>query len=179
MTPKRLRWAMVLLAVGVVGCDHATKYAAESRLEDAGPVAVVPGVLDLRYVENRDTAFSLFRLLGLPSPPALLAGLQLAGLTALGVFAWRRRRIARPLEQAAWALTAAGALGNLLDRVIRGYVVDFIHLHNWPVFNVADAALVAGVGLLILTFGVFDRPTAGAAAGTGPDGPPPEPPPTA
>ena len=172
MKPKHLRWAMVLLAVGVVGCDHATKYAAESRLEEAGPVAVVPGVLDLRYVENRDTAFSLFRLLGLPSPPGVLAGLQLAGLTALGVFWWRRRRTARLLEQAAWAVTAAGAAGNLIDRVLRGYVVDFIHLHHWPVFNVADVALVVGAGLLILTFGVLDRPAAGAAADP-PDAPPP------
>ncbi|MBN1770480.1 MAG: signal peptidase II [Deltaproteobacteria bacterium] len=172
MTSKHLRWAIVLLASGVVGCDHATKYAAESHLEEAGPVVVVPGVLDLRYVENRDTAFSLFRLLGLPSPPALLAGLQLAGLTALGVFWWRRRRTAGLLEHAAWSVTAAGALGNLLDRVLRGYVVDFIHLHHWPVFNVADAALLVGMGLLILVFGVFGRPAA-TSAGPSADGPPP------
>lgn len=175
MTTRRLRWAMVLLAAGVLGCDHATKYAAESKLEEAGPVAVVPGVLDLRYVENRDTGFGLFRLLGLPSPPGVLAGLQLAGLTALGVFWWRRRKVAGPLEHAAWAVTAAGAAGNLLDRVLRGYVVDFIHLHHWPVFNVADVALVAGAGLLILVFGASGRST-GAAAGAPRAAPSPDPP---
>jgi signal peptidase II len=73
-------------------------------------------------------------------------------LAAIAVLAVRRRRAAEPpsrAEQVGVALVVGGALGNLVDRVVRGYVVDFIHVHGWPVFNVADIAVAVGVGFIV------------------------------
>ena len=156
MTARRLRWLVALLVVGLVGCDQGTKVAAGSALGGGDSVTVVPGVLDLHYAENRDSAFSVFRALGIRPSRALLTILPLATLGFVVVFWWRRRRIAGKLEHLAFAVTAAGALGNLVDRIFRGYVIDFICLHGWPVFNVADMAIVAGailLGLSALSFG--------------------------
>jgi signal peptidase II len=76
-------------------------------------------------------------------------------MSALGIggviLAWWRRRRASTVEQTAYALIVAGAFGNALDRAFRGYVVDFIEIRHWPVFNVADVAIVAGAVLLAIT----------------------------
>ena len=65
------------------------------------------------------------------------------------------RRSGTGVTRAAMLLVTAGALGNYLDRVVRGYVVDFVHLAHWPVFNVADAYVTAG-GVLLLAY-AFQR----------------------
>jgi len=108
-------------------------------------VPVIPGVLAFTHVHNRGIAFSL--LGGVPvAVPALIA------LTLLVVLFYNRARWARrPLAPSALALISGGALGNLLDRLRVGAVVDFIDVHVWPVFNLADVAVTAGAGLLILT----------------------------
>lgn len=137
-----------LLVVGLVGCDHATKHIAQTELRGQPPVTLLSNILDLRYTENRDIGFSLLR--AVPErvrKPLIFAG-GLAGLTLLGVFWARRRQRAGWAEHAAYAALLGGALGNLTDRLARGYVVDFVHVRHWPVFNVADVCLVAGVGLL-------------------------------
>ena len=110
--------------------------------------------LDLHYAENRDTAFSLLHTLAFPGKGVILAAVALIGLAAVA-FAWWRRRRASTAEQAAYALLVAGAIGNALDRVRMGYVVDFIEIHRWPIFNVADVAIVAGA--LLLAFVVLRR----------------------
>ena len=74
-------------------------------------------------------------------------------LTAIALIAWARRRRARLAEQIGYAVLLGGALGNLVDRLARGYVVDFLHLHHWPVFNVADVAVVAGAVFLAIVSG--------------------------
>jgi len=153
MARRALSWLLVLFTLALVGCDHATKVAAQSALERRGAVALVPGLLDLHYAENRDTAFSLLRMLPFAGKGALLVTVSLIGLSAV-ILAWWRRRRASTAEQVAYALLVAGALGNALDRVLRGYVVDFIEIHRWPIFNVADVAIVAGALLLaIVSFG--------------------------
>jgi signal peptidase II len=152
MARRAMGWLLILFTLALVGCDHATKVVAQAALERRGPVALVPGVLDLHYAENRDTAFSLLRTVHFPGKGALLAGAALIGLSAV-VIAWWRRRRASTAEQAAYALLLAGALGNAFDRIHRGYVVDFIEIHRWPIFNVADIAVVAGgvlLGILML-----------------------------
>ncbi len=134
---------LLLIAACLVGCDQATKVAAKATLESRGAMALVPGVLDLRYAENRGAAFSTLAasthaFVG----PALLAFSALA--TVFVTVWWWRRREAHLLERAGYALVFAGAVGNAVDRAAHGYVVDFIHLAYWPVFNVADMAIVAG-----------------------------------
>ena len=138
----------LLSVAGLVGCDHATKAAATSCLASRASRAVIPGV-ELAYTENHDVAFSLLRGVDLPARPVVLAVLPAVATLLLCARILQRRAAPRP-ELVAYVLLLAGALGNLLDRVCRGYVVDFISVRPWPVFNVADVLVVAGAGLLAL-----------------------------
>ena len=145
------RFALMLAAVSMlVGCDHTTKHLAETALSNQSPLVLVPGVLDLSYVRNHDVAFNLLRSVpdGWRAPMLTLVG----AIAVIALSAWliARRRGPWP-ESLAIGSLLAGALGNTADRVLRGYVVDFIHVHRWPVFNVADVLIVVGVGLLLLS----------------------------
>jgi signal peptidase II len=155
------RLLVVVGLVLLVGCDHATKIAAKSALEGRAPHTLVRGVVDLEYRENTDVAFNLLRAVPerIRAPMLLAAGA--VGVVALLVALLARRR-ALGLVSVALLLVTAGAVGNYLDRVARGYVVDFIRLPHWPVFNVADAYVSAGMALLAL-WGLRAR-RAGAAA---------------
>ena len=149
MKTSRLCAAALLACVAtLVGCDHATKLAAESVLRDHPSVTVVPGVVDLAYTENRDVAFDAFARLSLHPASWLIVAV---GLTALVLITgtWMRRRRAAWPEHAGFACVVAGAAGNVIDRAARGHVVDFIHVRFWPVFNVADILVVIGAALLL------------------------------
>ncbi len=138
---------LVLCMAALVGCDHATKLAAESVLRDRPALQVVPGVVDLAYTENRDVAFDALSRMSLHPNSWLIVCFALV-VTAAVAGAWVRRRSAAWPEQAGFALVLAGALGNMLDRAARGHVIDFIHVRFWPVFNVADILVVVGLALL-------------------------------
>ena len=164
MARRAMGWLLVIFTLALVGCDHATKVAAQAALGRRGPVALLPGLLDLHYAENRDTAFSLLRAVPFHGKGAFLVAASLVGLCAV-LFAWWRRRRASTTEQAAYALLVAGAFGNAIDRVGRGYVVDFIEIHRWPIFNVADMAIVAGAVLLAIAAFRRSRGDGGAEHG--------------
>lgn len=146
---------IALFALGLFGCDHATKAVATSALAGGGQVPLVGDLVVLRYVENDDVAFSLLHTLGLGPPrssPLLLAAAASLALVVLG-FAWLRARRSTDrsrLVDIGFAAAFAGALGNVVDRVSHGYVVDFIHVKRWPVFNVADILVVVGMMLVVL-----------------------------
>ena len=145
---NRLRVVVLLATFLCVGCDHVTKHLAKQAYENQPARPLVGQVLDLTYTENRDCGFGLLRAVPEEIRKPLLTTLQFgAGIVCLAL-ALRRRggRGAR----AALLLLSAGAMGNGLDRVARGYVVDFIHLHHWPVFNLADIYITAGMVLFVL-----------------------------
>lgn len=143
------RWALVVAGlVTLVGCDHATKYAAKGEFEGQPPRMLIASVLDLRYTENTDVAFSLLRWIpeGVRGPLLVVFGaLAMVALIVL------LKRSTPGLARAGVVLILAGALGNYLDRLFRGYVVDFIHVHHWPVFNVADICVAVGIALFYWT----------------------------
>ena len=147
------------LALFLFGCDEATKSLAKVSLERGGSYDLVSGALSLKYVENRDIAFNAFQRLGLEHSPLLLAAL--ATVAMLGAIVIGLRSHAWSVR-VALGLIVGGALGNLVDRLARGYVVDFIQIHGWPVFNVADIAVCAGALLLVIT-----RLSARSRAGSG------------
>ena len=150
MRRRFLAFLAIVLALGLFGCDHASKDLAQHHLQSGSALSLVPGVVELRYTENHDTAFSLSRALSSPNKASILTALAVLGIAfAVGVW-WKKRKTATPLEHAGFAAIVGGALGNGMDRLIRGYVVDFIHVSHWPVFNVADIAVSVGVGLLLL-----------------------------
>lgn len=144
------------VALGVLAADQVSKWWVVSVLQlNARPALVLLPVLDLRLVANRGITFGW---LGQSSfaGPLLLAVIALAIVVALGVWL---RRTERPLIAVAIGAIVGGAIGNVADRLRLGFVVDFIQVHafawSWYVFNVADAAIVCGVGVLLLD-GLFD-----------------------
>ena len=139
---------LILLVLGLVGCDHATKAAAVTQLAGNHAVEVIPGVLDLTYAENTDMAFGGLRWIPAGARRIFLLATGFGLVAAFGFILVRRRPHA--LEAFGYATALAGGLGNHGDRLLRGYVVDFIHVHHWPVFNVADACLLVGCGLILL-----------------------------
>ncbi len=139
---------LVLFALSLVGCDHATKQLAVSHFQ-ADPIELFRGGVLLTYAENRDMAFNLLGpVLGEQARFWLLSGIKSLAVLAGVVFLLRRRTPARTTELFGVALLVAGALGNLIDRLLRGFVVDFVKVPYWPVFNVADVAICVGVVVL-------------------------------
>ena len=134
------------VALAVLLADRASKAAARAFLPQlpGGSYPLWPGILHLTYAENTGVAFSMLRM-----HPFLLALLTFA---VLCVAAWALRRWVRPSPLSAslvWALLAGG-LGNLFDRIVYGYVVDFIELRfvRFAIFNVADIAITSSCLLL-------------------------------
>jgi signal peptidase II len=144
-----MRLLLVAIVLLVTGCDQATKSWAEDELAGAPPAEIVAGRVDLTYAENHGVAFNTERVLpeGARGAVVVLAGL--GGLAMLSVFWWRRRGEVSA-RTAGYALVLGGAAGNLIDRAARGHVVDFVHVHGWPIFNVADVAIGAGIALILL-----------------------------
>lgn len=149
-----IRWGAAA-ALAVLVLDQLSKWWVLNvlHLPDLGSVALLP-MLNLTMVWNQGVTFGLFHQVG-AAGPWLLAGIALAVVGALGM--WLRRAETRLVAIALGAI-AGGAVGNVIDRVRFGAVVDFIHAHvtlggqewSWYVFNVADAAIVCGVGALLL-----------------------------
>ena len=134
----------VSVAAGVVLVDQLTKWWALDRLS-SGSIHVI-GTLDLALSRNTGASFSLFQ-----GRAAILAPVAVILIVVLAVMAWRAPSTGRA---AVLGLIIGGALGNLSDRLFRGdhgAVVDFIALHFWPTFNVADASIVIGCLLLIVS----------------------------
>jgi len=145
------RLAFMGLVLAVTGCDHATKHWIASRLAEGQSWNVLNGVFEIRNTLNTDSAFSMLgAYIPLHTRLALLRVGAWIGVAAITLFTVRRwRRFLTP-ERAALGLLLGGALGNAIDRLLRGHVIDFIYVHHWPVFNVADIAITTGVGLLLL-----------------------------
>jgi signal peptidase II len=121
------------------------------------PLPMLKSVFSLTYTTNTGAAFGLF-----PNQGALFIIIALIVITAI-IYYYRHLPTGYGLTRVALGLQLGGALGNLIDRLRQGYVVDFIDLnfwplHNWPVFNLADSAIVVGVGLLALTMLTEDIP---------------------
>jgi signal peptidase II len=139
----------LLLAPAVLALDQATKWAALGALDPYRPVAVTP-FFNLVLVWNRGVSFGMFAGAGDHGPWLLTL---LAGAIGAFLVVWLLRET-RPVTRLALWLVLAGALGNLVDRVRFGAVVDFLDFHafgyHWPAFNVADSAIVVGAGLILL-----------------------------
>jgi len=151
--------------VFLVGCDHATKGIASAELDSGNVLELIRGVMDFRYVENTDIAFNVLRWVPetIRRPGLLVVGA--IAVLALVLVLLRARSQPR-MRRFAFVLLTAGAIGNYLDRVVRGYVVDFVHVHHWPVFNVADAYVTIGLFLLGVEFlGHRKRPPPEPASG--------------
>ncbi len=127
-----------------------------ARRRTTGAVHVLPDYWHFRYVENPGAAWGLFGNLPDGARQAFFHLVSLAALAFILSMYWKLEPGQR-LVQLALALVTGGALGNYVDRLLRGYVIDFIDWHwrnqpgmRWPTFNVADAAICVGVALMLL-----------------------------
>jgi signal peptidase II len=157
------------LAALVVGLDQASKGLVRSRFQLGESVSVIDGLFDIARVHNTGTAFGFMNGIDFPFKSAVLAGVALVALGGLALYL-----ISLPAHQ--WlartglALILGGAVGNLIDRIVFGYVTDFVDVysgtwHFWA-FNVADAAITVGVSLMILDMigvGTHDATATGRA----------------
>ena len=141
------------LLLAVVALDQVTKAIIVRKLELHEYRPIIDGLLSLSHGHNRGAAFGFLSDAKLPYQPELLSVLSFAALVAITYYFVRLPATAR-FPRLALALVLGGAVGNLIDRVRLGYVVDFLHVywrsHAWPDFNVADSAITVGVVLLIL-----------------------------
>lgn len=141
------------LAMMVFILDQVTKAAATAWLAPREALTIIPGFLDLAYVRNTGAVFGLFRSLADPWRSLILTLVPLLALVLVLAMALRTPST-RLRVQGALGLILGGALGNLLDRLRLGSVVDFIGVYvgryHWPNFNAADSAICVGVGLLVL-----------------------------
>jgi signal peptidase II len=147
---RALRPAAVLVLVAL---DRATKIWAAHQLAVHGPIRVL-SFFDLAYAENTGAAFSLG--VGFGGAANTFFIVVSAALTLFLVRMMRKWPLDDLWLQAGGTLVLAGALGNLYDRVAYRYVVDFLYLHHWPVFNVADSCICVGAGLL--AWGLREEP---------------------
>lgn len=148
-------WFWPVAAVILIS-DQALKLWAEQVLKLGTSVVVVPGLFAMTRVHNTGVAFGMAQGNNLLTGLCAAAILVFAGWLARG-WDWSRRFV-----QIVTAMVGAGAVGNLIDRVRLGYVLDFFDFHHrgwsWPAFNIADACISVGVGLLVLSWLIGKSP---------------------
>jgi signal peptidase II len=142
----------------IVVFDQITKQIVDGSLALYESVTVIPGLLDFTYVRNTGAAFGLLNAADFPGKSVVMIGIAALALLAIAAYGaqlgWHER-----LARFGLALILGGAIGNLIDRALRGYVIDFVDMywgtwHFWA-FNVADAAITVGAALVILDmFGI-------------------------
>jgi signal peptidase II len=143
-----IRW--LWLSLLVILLDQGTKQLAEAMLSYAQPVAVL-SFFDLTLLYNKGAAFSF-----LSDQSGWQRGffIVLALVVSLVMLIWLSRLKRHEVWQAvALGLIIGGAIGNMMDRILFGHVIDFIHLHYaehyWPAFNIADSAIFVGVAIML------------------------------
>lgn len=154
------------MGLGVLVADQLSKLWIERALPPGSGQVVIPGLFSLTRVHNTGVAFGMAQGNNLWTGILALLILGLAGWVALG-WDWSRRWV-----QVLAGMVTGGAVGNLIDRVRLGYVLDFLDWHyagwSWPAFNVADAAISVGVACLVLSWMTGRSPEKRAEAGPRP-----------
>lgn len=138
-------WTIILSAL-MIGADRLFKILAAQYLQPVGAAPLIPGVIGLQYLQNQGAAFGIFR--GHQLPLIIITGL---GLLVIAYILFVRRPKDKT-ERVAFLFLFTGGVGNLIDRIAQGYVVDYLEFQfiNFPIFNLADIFVCVGAGLLIL-----------------------------
>lgn len=152
-----MKTKLALIALSIIiltAVDLKTKKLAEIKLKNQPSIIVISGFWNFEYVENKNIAFSLGSQIPSHLKQYLIICIEIAALIFLGWFFLKSPKT--PLTLTSVTLISSGAFGNLIDRIMNGYVIDFIHWYykafNWPVFNVADVYVTIGMILLIIEF---------------------------
>lgn len=135
-----------IIFLSLVILDQLFKYVASIYLTADEPLIIIPGILWLTYVKNTGAAFGLAK--------GLSFYLSIFGLLSLAlIFFWYAEMILKYSYGVYGAsILAAGAFGNLIDRLRLGYVIDYLDVGFWPVFNFADVCITIGIALILIIF---------------------------
>ncbi len=143
----------LLIAVAVLALDRYTKWLIAHRLTMHDSITVIPGFFRIIHTENPGAAFGIFADSPSQWKVALLILFSVVALLIVSALLWKTSH-SMTSTGVGLALILGGAVGNLWDRVVSHRVVDFLLFYighyQWPAFNVADSAIVAGAGLLVL-----------------------------
>lgn len=141
------------IAALVIGLDRWTKWLVAARIPMYTHIQIIPGFFRITHTENTGAAFSLFADSTSHWRTTLLISFSVVAMVVVTYLLWRQVR-ALSITGIALSLILGGAVGNLWDRVARGRVVDFLLVYvkqyQWPVFNLADSAIVVGAVLLVI-----------------------------
>ncbi len=153
--PARLRTLAILtglVTLPIVILDQVTKLYVSAHMTLYQSIVLIPHCLEITYTQNPGAAFSLFATLPAFFRTGFLFTLSAVAIVVLLYLMAGARRVT--LMSFSFAMILGGAVGNLIDRAVRGRVIDFIHVHyyawNYPVFNVADSAITVGVAMVFL-----------------------------
>lgn len=137
----------IVAAALLVAIDQGIKLWATASLAPVGSMPLLPGVIELRYHLNDGAAFSILQ--GKQAFLIAFTGIALVLVAAYLLF----KKPAKRLEYIGWLLVLGGGIGNLVDRVMNGQVVDYLNLlfMNFAIFNFADILVCTGIGLLLLS----------------------------
>jgi signal peptidase II len=140
-------------AIAIVVLDQIAKQAVRARLEYGDSTTIIPGVISLTRVHNTGAAFGMLDLVDFPFKTVVMTLVATAALAGLALYAGSLP-VEQRLSRIGLAFVIGGAGGNLIDRIVTGYVLDFVDVywrdwHFWA-FNVADAAITVGVAMMIL-----------------------------
>ena len=144
-----------ILILGLVALDQATKLLVSRTVDLYQSIPVIPGFFNITLIHNKGGIFGAFSQ---ADSRLVFWGLTLASLTALGLvlYYFFKTPPSDKLLKVSLSLILAGALGNLIDRVMRGYVIDFLDFHignaHWPFFNAADSCITVGALLMLVIF---------------------------
>lgn len=153
MTAPSARTIHFSLALIVVLLDRWTKRLVAARIPMFTHIQIIPGFFRLTHTENTGAAFSLFADSPSHWKTVLLIAFSMVAMVIVSVLLWKQTR-GLTITGIALSLILGGAVGNLWDRLASGRVVDFllfyVKQYQWPVFNLADSAIVVGAGLLVI-----------------------------
>jgi signal peptidase II len=153
VTKNSTRVLYILIVLVVVLLDRWSKYMVAQRIRLYSHIQIIPGLFRLTHTENTGAAFSLFADSPAPWKTAMLIAFSGIALVVVSLLLWKNHH-AQVATGIGLSLIMGGALGNLWDRLARGRVIDFLLFYykryEWPVFNLADSAIVIGAGLLVL-----------------------------
>lgn len=139
-----------ILSALILGADIITKIIAEQKLMSVSTIPIINNFFHLTYVENRGMAFGMFN-----GGRIFFVIITVIVLIALAIFILKTEKVNRSVWlKAGSACIIGGAVGNLIERVCKGYVVDFLDFRviDFPVFNVADIAVCVGAAMLVIHF---------------------------
>jgi len=147
---RRSKWDIIIFLSGVLAIvlfDRLSKNFFSGLLDLNESISFIPNFLRFTLVHNTGIAFGFFKDCG---AVFIIIPVILTGLLVYNVYYYRHSPNLSRIYIVAFSLILGGAIGNLIDRIFLGYVIDFIDFRVWPVFNVADSAITIGAAIILL-----------------------------